>query len=223
MTNISLLYDKKVKCPVCNNSFNSKKVRISKLRLLKRDEDFLSYYKDINPLLYNIFVCPNCGYAAREERFNKISFRDREKVLERVSKRWNKRSYGTIRSMKEAIETYKLALYIGEILNYKNLELANLCLNIAWLYRMGENKEEYRFLNLSKNLFEKAYSKESMIGYNMDELKLAYLIGELNRRLGNKSEAIKWFNTCISNPELKSNKALENLVREQWRLTREMT
>ena len=55
----------------------------------------------------------------------------------------------------------------------------------------------------------------------MDQLNLAYLIGELNRRLGNKEDALKWFNVVISDPDLKFNKGLENLVRDQWRLTRE--
>ena len=55
----------------------------------------------------------------------------------------------------------------------------------------------------------------------MDELKLGYLLGEINRRLGNKDEAVKWFNGILSNPNINSNPMLEKMVREQWRLTRE--
>lgn len=221
MIEINLLYDKKVNCPICNNEFSTKKVRFSKLKLIERDSDFLSHYKEINPLIYSILVCPNCGYAAVEDRYKKISNDDRQIILDEISSKWCQRSFGHIRDIDSGIESQKLALYIGELLEYKKLELASLCLNIAWLYRIKEEEEEYRFLELAKELYEFSYYNESLINSNMDQLKLAYLIGELNRRLGNKEEALKWFNVVISDSDLKFNKALENLVREQWRLTRQ--
>ncbi|NLJ78738.1 MAG: DUF2225 domain-containing protein, partial [Tissierellia bacterium] len=52
--------------------------------------------------------------------------------------------------------------------------------------------------------------------------KLSYLIGELSRRLGDKDDAVSWFNTCLEFPETKTSPALEKLVREQWRLAREI-
>mgnify|MGYP000901806374 CR=1 FL=1 len=221
MTKINLLYDKKVNCPICNDEFSTKKVRFSKLKLIERDSDFLTHYKDVNPLIYNIFICPNCGYAATEDRFEKISNEDRQIILDEISPKWKKRSYGNIRDIDNGIESQKLALYVGELLEYKKLELASICLNIGWLYRIKEDEEEYRFLENARELYEFAYYNESLINTNMDQLNLAYLIGELNRRLGNKEDALKWFNVVISDPDLKFNKGLENLVRDQWRLTRE--
>lgn len=221
MTNISKLYDKKIICPICNKEFITQKVRFSKLRLMKRDEDFLSYYEEINPIIYNIFVCPNCGYSAPEDKYENVNPEEKEIILREVSSKWNKRSFGDIRNIDEGIESHKLALYIGELLDYKKIELASICLNIAWLYRIKEDEEEYRFLELAENLYRDSYYNESLRDTDMDELKLSYLIGELNRRLGNKEEALKWFSTTISNPELKFNSMLENMVREQWTLTRE--
>ena len=221
MTEISELYDKKIICPICNMEFETKKVRSSKLRLIKRDEDFLAHYEGENPLKYNIFVCPNCGYAASENKFNSITDEEKEIVLKEITSKWNKRSYGDKRTLDEAVEVYKLALYIGEILDYKKLELGSLCLSLGWLYRIKENQEEEtRFLELAKDLFEESFYNESLIGTNMDELKLGYLIGEINRRLGDKEKALKWFNTILSNPDLKTNPMLENMIREQWRLAK---
>jgi hypothetical protein len=202
--------------------FETKKVRSSKLRLIKKDEDFLAYYEGENPIKYNIFVCPNCGYSASENKFNSINNEEKEIILKEITSKWNKRSYGDKRTLDEAIEVYKLALYIGEILDYKKLELGSLCLSLGWLYRIKKNQEEEaRFLGLAKDLFEEGFYNESLIGTNMDELKLGYLIGEINRRLGNKEKALKWFNTILSNPDLKTNPMLENMIREQWRLTKE--
>ncbi|MCF6460920.1 DUF2225 domain-containing protein [Clostridium sp. Cult3] len=222
MTEIGELYDKDIKCPTCDKQFKTKKVRRSKLRLTKRDEDFLSYYERQNPLKYNIYVCPNCGYAASESRFSSLSYENKQIILEKITSKWNKRSYGHERTAEEAIETYKLALYIGELLNYGKVELGFLCLSIAWLYRIEEvQEEEVRFLGLARDLFEEGYYKESLVNVNIDELRLGYLVGELNRRLGNKEEALKWFNTVLSNPDLKYNPMIDKMTREQWRLTRE--
>lgn len=218
-----LLYDKKLECPVCNKEFATKKVRVSRLKLIKRDEDLLSYYEGENPLIYNVFVCPNCGYAATESRFDSVSAREKKILLEEVASKWSRRSYGGERSIDDAIVVYKLALYIGQVLDYDKVELGTLTHSIAWLYRIKGDEEEIRFLSVTKDLYEYSYYNESLInakGTKMDEIKLAYLLGEINRRLGNKEEAFKWFNGVISNPDIKSNPMLEKMAREQWRLTR---
>ncbi|NMB27101.1 MAG: DUF2225 domain-containing protein, partial [Tissierellia bacterium] len=126
------------------------------------------------------------------------------------------------RTVDDAIETYKLALYIGQLLDYKRIDLGSLCLSIAWLYRIKEDlEEEKRFLKLTKNLFEEGYYKETLEDTNMEELRLDYLLGEISRRLEDKEDALKWFNTTLSNPRLKSKPVIEKIVREQWRLMRE--
>lgn len=221
LTEISELYEKKVKCPVCNSQFTTTKVRTSRLKLVKKDEDFLPYYEGEHPLKYSIFVCPNCGYAAPESKYKLVTANEKEIVLKEIASKWNQRSYDSKRTIEEALETYKLALYIGQLLNYKNVDLGSLCLSIGWLYRLNEDDEETRFLQLSKELFEEGYYKESLLGTNMNELKLGYLLGEINRRLGNEEEALKWFNTVLSNSSLKSNPMLESITREQWRTIRE--
>ncbi len=43
------LYDKEVKCPVCDMKFKTKKVKTSHVKVVKRDSDFCAYYKDENP------------------------------------------------------------------------------------------------------------------------------------------------------------------------------
>jgi len=221
---IEELYDKRVKCSVCNKEFITKKVRTSKLILSKRDSDFLSYYKGENPIKYNVFVCPYCGYSAVEENFNDINVNDKDVILEKVSSNWNwnKRKFSGRRSIGKSIEAYKLALYCGQILKLKKYDLANICLKIGWLYRAKEDiKEENRFLNLAKTLYSEAYYKESLKDGALDELTLIYLLGEISRRLGEKEEALKWFNIALKNPRIKDNIAIERLTREQWQLTKE--
>lgn len=219
------LYDKELECPVCSNEFTTKKVRTSRLRLVKRDEDFLSYYNAENPIKYNIFVCPNCGYASHENRFSEINNMEIDLIEKNILAKWKKRDFGGIRSLDKAIEAYKLGLINGTLLNISKLELGNICLNLGWLNRLKEeNKdevEEKRFLTLARKKFIKAYNTEDLSGSNMDESKLTYLIGELSRRIDKKEEALTWFNTCLSLDSTKMNPTIDKMAREQWRMTRE--
>lgn len=222
MTEVGELYEKKVKCPVCGEEFKTSKVRLSKLRLVKRDSDFLPYYEGENPVLYGVFVCPHCGYAALEENFNKINFQGRETIKKEVSSKWKERSFSGKRTIEDSIAAYKLALFCGELLENKNSELGNICIRLGWLNRLKEDKdEEERFLSLARELFSNAYYNEPLNNESMNHLTVAYLIGEISRRIGDKDEAIKWFNTVLKDPEIKNNIALEKMVREQWQIVKE--
>lgn len=193
------------------------------MRLIKRDEDFLNHYSTENPIKYHIFVCPNCGYGAWENKFASIRENQTKIIQDKISSKWNKRDFGGLRDLDKAIEAYKLALLVGILLETSKLELGNTCLNLGWLYRLKEEEsEENRFLTLARDRFIEAYYNESLAGTNMDESKLSYLIGELSRRINDKEKALSWFNTCLSLSSTKMNPAIDNLAREQWRLAKEM-
>lgn len=222
MTESKLLFDKTIKCPGCLKEFTTKKVRTSRLRLLKRDEDFLNYYNDVNPISYAIFVCPNCGYASSESKFENISKEGINIIKSKISSKWVKREFGEVRNTENAIETYKLALLQGTMLGYTNLELGNICLNLGWLFRIKEDEdEEIRFLRLARDKFIEAYNNESLSGSNMDDAKITYLIAELSRRINEEEESLTWFAICLALPGIKMNPALDNMAREQWRLTKD--
>jgi len=214
------IYRKKLKCPSCANEFTSTKVKSSKLRVDKRDSDFLVYYKGENPIKYNVFVCPHCGYAAQEINFDKLNHNKVEVVSRYITSKWKRKDYTGVRTIEDAIECNKLALYCGELIGLKKLELGNICLRLAWLYRMIDKEDENRFLQNAVALFEEAYLNESLVGSTLDEVTLAYLIGELYRRTGQNSLAISWFEKAVSNPLIKTNPRVENLAREQWSLAK---
>lgn len=223
MQKVPDLYDKKLKCPVCTYEFTTKKIRSSRLRLIGRDADFLNRYKSEDPIKYNIFVCPNCGFAAWEHKFDLFKPEFRPKVLDNISSRWTPRNFGDERTYTEAIEAYKLSLILGSILECSNLEAGNTCLHIGWLYRLTENnEEEIRFLTMARDKFIIAYNTESLSGTNMDDSKLSYLIGELSRRIGDKVNAQTWLSTCLGLNSTKMNMVINDLARDQWLLVKEM-
>lgn len=216
------LYDKKVKCPVCGIEFKTKKVKTSKMRVKERDTDLLTYYMGENPLKYNVFICPLCGYSATEEKYKTIKPEKKEIVRDKITSKWTEREFAEQRNLDEAITCYKLALYCGEILSFKKVYLGGLCLSLAWLYRMKKNEEEEnKFMKFALKLYDNSYANETLISTSMDEITLTYLIGELNRKLGNKSEAIAWFSKAISHPLIGTKPRIKKLARSQWNSVRE--
>ena len=73
---INNLFFKEVICPVCENSFKTPTVKVNTPRVTSRDSDFFIRYSVVNPYLYEILLCPSCGYSALRTDFSKIeSFR----------------------------------------------------------------------------------------------------------------------------------------------------
>jgi hypothetical protein len=215
---VDVLYRKEVLCPVCGSTFKTSKVRLSRSKVEKRDEDFCIYYKGENPIYYEVWVCPECGYAAMEAHFQDIDEWGRDKVRKNISVKWRKRSYGSQRGIDEAINCYKLALYCSRVIEAKASTTASLCLRLAWLYRMQQDPREKEFLKHALNFYMEAFSKERFPIGKMNEITMMYLIGELHRRLGNYEEAVKWFNRVVSHPSRHSNPAIEKMARDQWHL-----
>lgn len=209
-----IIYSRKVTCPVCSNKFTSMKTMESKLRVASTDSDLFTRYKTkTHPLKYNTIVCANCGYSALEENFKAISAKKKQIIEEKVTPRWVRQDYTGTRTLNESIICFKLVLYCTQITGARKAELAGICLKIAWLYRLKEDKEENTYLELSKKLYEQSFKEEDNV---MDELTLLYLIGELNKRLGNMDEAITWISRVISSPYIKNNPQIEKLARDQW-------
>ncbi|MDR5658992.1 DUF2225 domain-containing protein [Serpentinicella sp. ANB-PHB4] len=215
------LYDKEVECPICKNNFSTKKVRTRALRVQKRDEDFCVTYKDINPIYYHMWICPECGYSASESEFNNVSKEQKEVFDDRVRKRWKKRAFGSDRSFEEAEESYKLAILTGQILKKSQGYIASLCLKLAWLYREQNHEKERDFLKYALSYFEDAYQNERFPIGGLDEVSLAYLVGELNRRVGDPKESISWYAKALDHPDIKKHRQIQLKAREQWRLARE--
>lgn len=215
------LYSKKVTCPICGKQFSSMKAKISSCKVEKRDEDFCTHYLDLNPMYYDIFVCPFCAYSASETSFGDIKEEEIKILKEAFSGRIVGRSFCTERSLDDAIAACKLAIHTAETRKAKSSVLAGLCLKLAWLYRFDEDKQEEVFLNYALQNYLEAFNIEEFPIGNLNEISMLYLLGELSRRLGKLNDAISWFGKAVSNPERAENPKIEKLAREQWILTKE--
>lgn len=213
------LYDKTTNCPVCGNDFKSRVVKTGKARLISKDTDLMPRYQNINPLFYDIYICPKCGYAAMSRFFNNIKEHQAELIKQKISSKFHAKTYPLIYDVDIAIERYKLSLLNSLVKNAKTSEKAYTCLKLAWLYRIKENSgEETKFIQQAYIGLKEAYEKESFPICGMDSYTYMYLIGELARKLGDNSEALKWFGKVIISQNV--NPRLKELARDQKDLIR---
>lgn len=212
---VDYLFDRKINCPVCSNQINVRAVKSNGIRLISRDTDFMTYYEDPNPMLYDAWVCSSCGYAAISSRFNLITDKQAKLIKENITPKWDRnKKYPQIYNIDTALETHQLALLNSVVKMAKDSEKALICLKLAWLYRLkGDSTNEMKFLSHAQEGFILALEKESPPIAGLNDESCEYLIGELHRRLGNNSEALKWFSKVLCNP--KARQKIKDMARDQ--------
>lgn len=215
------LYTKKADCPICKKQFSSTKAKVNSCKVDRKDEDFCVHYVNLNPLYYEVFVCPHCGYAAAENSFRDIADDEIKLLKDAFSGRTVARSFCDERTLEDAIAAYKLAIFTAELRNAKASTLAGLCLKLAWMYRFAGNSQETVFLKHALDRYAEAYHNEGFPIGNLDEMSVQYLLGELSRRVGSYNDAVVWFSKVVSHPDRKENPRIENLAREQWGAAKE--
>ncbi|KRE70758.1 DUF2225 domain-containing protein [Paenibacillus sp. Soil750] len=212
------LYEISVTCTYCTNTFKSKKVRPSFKKASKSDSDFCLHYKDVNPDYYVVRICPFCGYAHTENFSDKWTPGERAVFHEKVAQNWSMRDYCRERTWEDSLQCFKLALLSAQIKNEKSRVIAGLLHHLAWLYRVkGDWEQEERFLSFALDAYVNVFETEGM---DLNNAKLMYLMGELNRRLKRFPDAVKWFSRIINDRKI-MDAGMIRASREQWVTTRE--
>lgn len=192
------LFDKQAVCPVCGSHFKAKTVKSKSPRVISKDSDFFIRYSVVNPYFYDVIICNSCGYAAMKSDFEKIKSHKKELVLSNVTPKWKPREYPAILDEKLAIERYKLALLNAVLIGLPDSTKGMISLKIAWMYRLLNNDEqENLLLKQALDGFNTAYINELFPIYGLQRDSLMYLLGELNRKLGNYQDALLWFSKTI--------------------------
>ncbi|WP_046175615.1 DUF2225 domain-containing protein [Domibacillus indicus] len=218
MSNVPLIYNKTMKCSHCQQSFNTTKVRKSTIKTAGQDTDLKPIYEagQVNPLFYNVHVCFHCGYSFTEDFTPYFAPGTAEVLKASVSDHWVNQDFSGERSPSQAIKSYKLALYSGVLKKEKHLTLAGLALRTAWIYRdLGRKKEEKRFLSIAVREYEEAFSLED-VAEKMSEIKVLYLLGELNRKLGRNDKAVSYFSKVIERQRNSNEKQIIEMARDRW-------
>lgn len=193
----TFLFDKSYECPVCYQGFKAKTVRSGKLRSLGTDRDLRPLYDQMEPLKYDVVICPHCGFAALTRFFGGLTAGQIKAIKENISANFHpvkeeKETY----TYEEALYRYKLCLANTIVKHGKVSEKAYICLKAGWLLRsMGENldpavedynkkmqeikEQEKDFLKNALDGLITARQTESYPICGMDEVTLEYLIAVL--------------------------------------------
>lgn len=239
MTEEECVFDKKVKCPVCDKEFTTKTVKTGRAKLIGQDTDLRPKYQIIDSLKYDAVLCPNCGYAALSRFFNYMSSVQAKMIREQIGSTFKSvdRGDSPVYSYDEAIMRHKLALLSTVVKKGKASERAYVCLKLAWLTRgktetLPEDtkeiekvkeqlhKEEREYIENAYEGFTAAFSKEDFPLCGMDELTVTYLVSDLARQLGKYEEAKRYISRILtsrdSNERIKSKaRALKDMITEE--------
>ncbi len=215
---VSPIYTIKVQCMMCEISFETPRIRPSFKKTISKDSDFCGYYKDINPEYYVVRVCPFCGFSTTENFGSSLTSDQKRTFHEKIGTNWTSKDYNITRTWEDAMQTYKLALVCAQIKKEKARVVAGILHHIAWLYREKELwEDENKFLTFAVQAYIEVFETEPL---NVNDVRVMYMIGELNRRLKNYSEAVNWFARVVNDKRI-MDAGMIKLSREQWARTRE--
>lgn len=217
-----LIYDKNMECPVCARTFSTKIVKSGKAKLLGTDQDLRARYEGIDPVKYDVYLCPTCGYAALSRYYSTLSSAQAKLIKQEISRSVRVNSpKGETYSYEEALERYQLALANAVVKRAKNSEKAYICLKTAWLLRgwqeqLGneENADksklaelaaaEEEYLQNSLQGFTEAVRTESFPMCGMDEMTVDYLLAVLAKHFRKYDVASKMVATILTSASANS-------------------
>jgi len=207
------VFGKKYTCPVCNKEFKNPTVKSSKARMIGSDTDLRPIYENINPLKYDVVMCPHCGYAALERYFATLSQVQKSLIKEKIAAAYNPREEKETFAYEDAFLRYKMALLSSFTKQAYDSEKAYVCLKSAWVLRAWREtlaergakeaceklkKQENEFLKNAKTGFEQANMKEDYPICGMDESTMDYLVAALSAHFEEYDAAIKLLSGVIA-------------------------
>ncbi|MCR5303248.1 MAG: DUF2225 domain-containing protein [Lachnospiraceae bacterium] len=204
-----LVFEKTYECPACGEKFKSLTVRSGKLKAVSQDRDLRWRYKQLEPLKYDVVMCPECGCAALSSEFGKITGKQAKMIKENISANFKpQREKKAVYSYDDALARYKVALANSMVRGVKASEKAFICLKTGWLLRgkaeqLNPGNLGYEQVKAKTLAEEKAFMKNALEGFinarqsesfpmcGMDELTVDYLIAALSVEFGEKDRAMK--------------------------------
>ena len=177
------LLKKNVDCPCCGIDFDALVVRAGKVTLKGHDDDLRPIYEELDPLKYDVLLCPICGYASLTKNFDTTTQVQRKKISNYITPWFTGADFdGYSYSYDTAILRYRMALLCDIIGDSKSSQRAYTCLKLAWLFR---GKLEYENDNL--DLSQRKHLEAAANNLNID---LEYSKNE-------ESELINWLKNNI--------------------------
>lgn len=207
------LFDKHYECPVCNNTFVSKCMKVGRVKPVSKDTDLRPIYADgIDPIKYDAIACPKCGYAAITRYFGKITPKQTKAVMEGIGNSFKGiNNHLEKYTYDDAIERYKLAMVNTIVKGAKSSERAYTCFKLSWVIRAkrenlldfdpqkkGLYADELECLKNSYEGFVNAMQNEAFPIAGMDENTFKYILADMARKLKRYEESAKLISSVVT-------------------------
>ncbi len=159
--------------------------------------DLRPIYEKINPLKYDVVLCPHCGYSALERYFKTVTQVQKQLIQEKICANYKEREEKETFSYEDGFLRYKMAMMNCMVKQaYDESEKAYVCLRAAWMLRAPEGKSDRgsgqagadckagRRISEknAKEGFAQANIKEDYPLCGMDETTVDYLMAALSCR-----------------------------------------
>ncbi|HOY65364.1 MAG TPA: DUF2225 domain-containing protein [Candidatus Ozemobacteraceae bacterium] len=174
-------------CPTCKSEFDADIVE--SVSHQGQDSDFFPHYLGDDPLEYFLVACPTCGFCGYPDDYQSPSEADPvtahriREILEQP----------VMKKLPRLAQAYYLAGKLYEDQKRNPYLIGNLYLRGSWVCRKSENrKAEIEMQQLAVKFLR--FSVERSTVSNPDNVPVVtYLVGELYRRLEDKTQAREWF------------------------------
>lgn len=210
------------RCPMCRYVFRAP--RVATCVTVGREPDLCPKFPGrqsdgARVIQSEVTMCPACSFAAREG-FDDLDL----SPVERHNLEDRLKEDGLLRVFRSSPPPW-LAFHAAEVCGQERSlpvrELGDLCLRASWVCRKEkEHPFESTFQLRAIRYFMRALEQEALHGRELSVT--TYLVGELNRRLGNHREALNWYvnaaRTIKGHPALSW---LDRLIAQQSKIARE--
>jgi len=184
-----ILYTTTKKCICCGKEFETKRMKTSKIRIKRKDNDNCPHYTSENPMFFEFNSCVHCGtvFTDSMKPANTIQKIELTNIFMK-----NCALSKNERTLQEALRLSKLALVTSKITEAPHSIISGICMRIAWFNRyLGNQEEEQKFLRYAAEEYEKVYLDGDPA---ISEIQLVYILGEIYFLLKDKEKTKQWFN-----------------------------
>src|ERR687893_995495 len=207
-----------VVCPVCGHVFRATYATVGREadlcpKIPGRPSDGARLIRSA------VTMCPACSFAAGEA-FDELdlTFDERLGIEERL------REDGLLKVFRKGQPRwlgFHAAEVCGKERRLRSRELGDLCLRASWVCRKEKERPfESTFQLRAMRHFMRSLQENDLVGRELSVT--TYLVGELNRRLGNHREALNWYVNAGRTIEGDPRTAwLDRLIDRQSKLARE--
>ncbi|MBD3342906.1 MAG: DUF2225 domain-containing protein [Candidatus Lokiarchaeota archaeon] len=178
-----------ITCAVCKKNFDSNE--IASCGFASKRTDFRPNYWGFNPVEYFYHLCPHCGFCATKK------IHEMNLNIKNIKRKIDELGFLEQTSLSQKLERAIKCIEILnelEILTFNDFSLANSWLQLYWWSETEENTKKYGRIVLE--YFSNALAKNQVPDDQIITTK--YLMGEINRRIGNKIQSLKIFDEVIS-------------------------